>query len=1603
MKHLSIILFFLSIGISLFSQAQNFTFSGEPEKYPDEIASITGNGKLTDEESRILKEFSDSWKASFISDEQKREVVNLSNRMLQKRARGNPHFKLLMVSLLEVKKNGSLDQNYTEWMKGMFYVLENSKTLTPFVNYMNFTIQLARNGSISENSAVQWKLSNLDLKFTVDRNGILVRSGKANLTCYSRRDSIIIFDTEGVINPVENKWYGRGGRVTWERAGYRENQVNARLKNYVIELKKADYSADSVSFTHKQYFSQPILGKLHDEAIPVPNAAEADYPEFDSYNKRYKLDKLYPGIDYDGGFSMRGARAIGSGSEKEDAVLTISNKGKVVMLVKSKFFVFRPDRINGINTKALLRLEDDSIFHANANFIYYVQQKEINLLRSGDYASRSMYSNSYHKIDMDFDLFSWKIDQPLINLTMARGSTIGKARFQSENFYNQTQFESLQAMDDIHPLVALRKYSRLIKSDQFDAVGFANYRNKSISQVRQVLMAMAQQGFIYYNIQNDEVRLKKRMYDYLESSTGKIDFDVMDLNSSTQAPTQNAILNTDNFDLIINGIPRIFLSDSQNVVIYPEDEQIILKRNRSFQFNGKIDAGLFSFYGNNFFFDYPEFKVNLQNVDSVQMQVFSGEYDNFGRPLTRSVTSVVQHITGDLVIDKEDNKSGKQSYPQYPLFTSREHSFVYYNSAKIQNGVYSKDKFYFELEPFVIDSLDNFKKEGIKFKGKFESAGILPAMDRELTLQPDYSLGFKMNTAQEGVPVYGGKGTLYADIQLNNEGLRADGKLIHLSATIQSKDYMLFPDSMNTFAESFEMEKKTVDGTEFPQVVSSETNIQWLPGKEEMLIEKNKNDFQIFDDNASLAGNLKLSPKGLKGSGTMDLKTAVLASGEFRYKSNTFDADTASFNLRSLQNEGFTVLTKNVNAHIDFTTRKGAFTANEDYTLVEFPENKYVSYLDHFNWNMTEKTLEMTAQKKPKSGESLASRFPYKFEEEPEGPRYISVNKNQDSLSFVSPMAVYDYEKNLLNANDVKLLRVADAIIYTSDGKVTVEAGGIMRTLYKTTVVTNYKTKYHTFKMASVNIAGRNKYSGEGLYDYVDETERVQMLKFKEIKVDSSLQTIAVADVLEPDNFTLNPYFDYQGRVHLQSNEKFLIFDGAAHPKFGCGRVQPQWLAFESAIDPAKVMIPVSANPENINHNKIISGIMIANDSIHVYPAFLTGQRNYADIKIASADGYLVFDKDANTYNIASGEKLENHDKPGNFLSVHRDECTEYGEGRLNLGADLGQLKLTAVGNVTHEIIPNLTNLDFIMGMDFMIDPAALRMFAYKVDSFPGLEGINMGNRSYVRGMNELLGENGSKAYHDELKLYGTVKVYPAALTHTITFTHMKLQWDDESNSYFYIGKAGIGSIGDIQVNRVADVYVELFKKRSGDIMDVYIRLDDKNWFYFGYTRGVMQVLSSDPDFNNLVKNIPNRNRQMDVPSGQTSYIYMVASDSKWTNFRRQYQQRLRQLNIEEDIPVSPNVTAPERQKVQTPVQTPAKKSQVEKAPAGKTPAPKSPGSKTEVGKPVKRTPETKTPETKSPEKQVPQEVQKPVENKPPAEEEKPVEEEEEEAPQEIQ
>ena len=91
------------------------------------------------------------------------------------------------------------------------------------------------------------------------------------------------------------------------------------------------------------------------------------------------------------------------------------------------------------------------------------------------------------------------------------------------------------------------------------------------------------------------------------------------------------------------------------------------------------------------------------------------------------------------------------------------------------------------------------------------------------------------------------------------------------------------------------------------------------------------------------------------------------------------------------------------------------------------------------------------------------------------------------------------------------------------------------------------------------------------------------------------------------------------------------------------------------------------------------------------------------------------------------------------------------------------------------------------------------------------------------------------------------------------------------------------------------------YQTAGGDQLDIYLKLDDNNWYYFGYTREVMQVISSDQAFNDRIQKIPEKQRQ--TADRRPGFKYMIASSDKLNQFLRTYQQAETQT-----IPLQPQI-----------------------------------------------------------------------------------------------
>jgi hypothetical protein len=1515
MQSKQLLMYFLLLFFCVKGYSQQFKqFTGKPETFTSEILTYVGSPG-NDEQEIIYKSFALLWDSAKFTPTQKSDILNIAICFVDKKARANPDFYNLLKILNRFKSTEKPINSFDEWLNGVVNYCSNRKlTSSFFYRLINSTSLLINQNILYQSPSVVWKVDKGNYSFVSD-SGLFVKFVNVTISAYAKRDSILIYNTQGYYFPASAAWKGKGGLVTWERAGYSRDTVSASLSNYTINLTKSSYEADSVVFYNKMYFNYKLDGHLEDNVTYITNKATATFPKFVSYKTHFILKNLYKNVNYEGGFSMQGAKLVGSGSETEKARLDFYKNDSLRLSAFSRYFIFRPERVIGINAAVKILLDADSIYHGDLNFTYTTSKNEVSLLKSDNYSAQSPYLSSYHKVDMNFEQLKWNIDEPYMYLTLTPGASFGRAMYESVNFFNTAEFEGLQYYDEMHPLFALKKCALLYNSEKFTAEDFAVFQKKTVEAVRPILFPLSVKGFIFYNAENDEIEIKKKLYDALSSSAGRIDYDVLRFQSAVNAPLENGYIDIRNSDLKINGIPQVFVSDSQNVAIYPKEETILMKRNRSFQYDGRVNAGLFTFFGRNFFFGYDSFKIDLQKIDSIQLRVIIG-YDNFQKPIYQDVQNTIEDVTGDLSIDDPNNKSGIKNFPKYPLFSSKGNSYVYYDRSFIQKGVYKRKNFFFQVDPYLLDSLDNFRKEGMEFKGELHSAGIFPVIPEKLVLQPDFSLGFKHKTPPDGFPIYGGKGQFYNTVILSNRGLRGDGKLEFITSTTISKDFLFFPDSMNTTAPDFTIGAQT-GGVQYPQVNAKDVNAHWEPYADKYIVKNNSDPMEIFNKETDINGMLNLSSKGLKGAGTIDMTTALSISKDFRLGYSTIDADTSAFKLRSLHSKDFTVLTDDVKAHIDFSTRTGTFHANKDKTFVEFPENKYLSYLEDFNWKMDKKQLEMLSRQNNKpSGEG--AKYGFK-DNDLVGAKYVSTKYGQDSLCFISPKAIYDYDKNVINAQMVKYIEVADARIIPYNENVVIEANAVMKTLEKAKIIANTETRFHNFYDGRISITGKYNYTGIAKYDYIDENNKVQVITFNDISVDTSKLTLAKGSITEPDSFYLSPNYAYQGNVTLKAKDKYIHFDGSTKLELGCNTAS-SWIKFDTIIDPIKIFIPIGDKIRDINLKNIYLGTFITTDSIHVYSSFFSGRKNYSDTYISTASGYLYFNKDSQTYVVTTKEKIKNNNLPGNLVSFNRKRCWQHGEGNLNLGIELGQVKLSIAGSTDHDLNKNEITLRTALGIDFTLLDKALETMSNEIDSLAGKDTIDTRQRYFKKLYGNLVDSTVLIKYNEEQTAdKPQKKEYPKELQHTLFFNDINFKWDDVSNSYRSNGKIGIGYIDKKVINKYVKGYIEITRKRTGDLMDIFLQIDDRTWYYIAYTRGVLHVQSSNRAFVESIMNMKPENRISKVETGQTPYNYIIATERKkslfyarWKDYIENPKPSVPDINTEDPAEELPEGEKPE-------------------------------------------------------------------------------------------
>ncbi|MBR6067166.1 MAG: hypothetical protein IKP45_05145 [Bacteroidales bacterium] len=1541
---------FLILAISLVSMVTSAQFTLEPTKFGKEFAQqLSFTGDIRKDGASMQKEFLTFWQSDSLTSPQRDSFIRTINMLQSKGCKPYPDFVRLTDILMEFKRRGYDYGQYEKFEKTLLDMNAAGRKfrVNDFSEFLQDMNVFLRKRVVANNQRTKWNVSKLDFDFSYDNGKFLIKFNNIDLIGYQDRDSLKLYNTSGVLDPRAKTWVGKGGTLGWERVGYPLDSMNVSLGDYNLNMTDIAIKADSVVFRNKYYFTQDLMGDLIDKAQNGEKPYKSTYPRFTSYSQDFDIKNIVKDVDYKGGLSVRGRNFIGSGTDDKKAEIRITKNDSVSFSAYANSFVFDPEKIASDNCEIVFRLAQDSIYHPSVSIRYtvvkrafekepaeqsrrnrkqekqydYVENGFLEVIRTREGLSNINFVDTYHQLSMDFTSLKWVVDKSVIDIaTVNSQGTASEVLFESADYYTYEKYKSLKKQDARNPLEVIASVVNYVGGyPEFKLVDVMNYMKIARDQALQLVFALAYKGYISFDQASETIKVHDETWRFLAAHRGDSDSDVILFYSKVKSAegvmideetkqvvksalgndtVANAKLSLANFDLKMFGVPMVHLSDSQNVTVYPKNGKLTIQKNRNFIFDGLLQAGQFYMYGSGFRFDYGMFKIDVPNCDSMKIVAMTtpemGFLDANGQPKPAIVRNKLENLSGDFYIDYPNNKSGFADYKEYPKLVSNKDSYVYYDSKQVYNGIYERDKFYFKVDPFTLDSIEGYSKDNVHFKGILVSGGIIPDLKETLVVrQSDWSLGFEYKTPAAGLPIYGGKATFKNNIDLSNKGLRGDGNIKYLTTTFSDAYVTLFPDEMEGHSKTMKMEPQK-SPVEFPKVIGMENTLLWKVNKDKFHVDKDTANFVMYDGKAKLDGNLVITSQGLHGEGTTFIDKAMLESKDFVYSKDVFDADTADFSIYKNSLADIDFKGKGQKSHIDFINRRGDFKSNGDLSEQDFPKNKYKCKADETIWYMDKEELafatsdEIKEQLKNINVEEDWEKYESTFLS---SSRFESYMPGQDNLAFFVPNAVYNYKKYVITCKDVGVIRVADAAIFPSKKyDVIIRENAVMDTLVEAKITANVTSEYYKFYDSKIKIKGKRDYTADAYYEYVNDTKEPQIIHFADIGVADG-ETRAHGEITEPDGFNITRHFAYQGRVNAYAGVDSLEYVGAAKINYECDTA-PQWFKFKAFVNSEDAFIPIDKDLKSINNIVLRSSIMYGNNKI--YPAFIAKRRGTADEAMFDVNGFLHYDADSGRYEISSLEKLNERNLPGNYMSIDASTCNIKGEGLFTFSKNLTYtFNVNSYGTFEYNVETDTTTFNTTMFINMPLPNAAYEYMAKTIPSI-STDYVDENDENYHVALKQFLDTAEYNKYMTNMSFGNFDKVPKVLLENKVVVTDLKFIYDRKSQTRGMVcgGPIGFVNFGKHRVTRYVGGYIRINKTKGSEAFEMLVEPDGEMWFYFMYKNGVLKTISSEEKYNTIIsesKEKPLENYTVVLEGTADKNKFKKDMDKKFANTDSEY------------------------------------------------------------------------------------------------------------------
>ena len=1327
-------------------------------------------------------------------------------------------------------------------------------------SYIKYCSDALVDSVLHAGNSFSWKLAEGDIYFTFD-SVPRISAEYIKLYCASRVDTISIEMTQGYVDLQGHKWHGKKGRCDWTKHNIPEDSVWVELNEYTVDLRKNYFEAkDALLLGRLQHDEENLFGRYYDGLSMSPDRKGAIYPGFISAKNKLYFYDLFKDVDAEGSLELRGERMFMFGKQNEDIHLIFYKNDIPFVNAKAKRFRMEDRRIYAENSNIHISWAEDSIVHPQLKFIYSDSLQTLSFQRLKQKLGKSPIRSSYHKLDCYFDRMTWHKDSAHITFSNDKSPARNPALLESFNFYNESRYQNIATMASRHPAFILRSMCRDHKGEKnFIISEIAKYYSYSLVDAAGLMSDFAILGFVDYDTDRNTILVKDKLFEFLDARLEKRDYDGLKMVSRAETlPAASMDLQTG--DLSVSGVNIVELSDSNKVAIFPYNGELVVHQNRDFTFNGIVQTGNFALFGKQMDFVYDPFEIELNKIDSLQYSVPSGMVDKQGFPVDWTVKTVISDLVGKLYVDAPQNKSGLADKADYPKLHSYEDSYIYYD--KIKKGVYVRDLFSFKADPFQLDSLLTISTESLEFPGSLNAPTIFPYFRDTMRLNEDLELSFSHKIPSK-YPTYQGRGSFTNHLYLDNKGLSGEGTIYYLNSVTTTDSIYFYPYRAKAHAESHHIYEQD-SPTDCPVTHVDDASIDWRAFDDQFQSWNRDFFYTTYKQNYEFDGSMILSPKVLTAAGELYYENAISVSKEFILQSQDFTADHSQFNLFDVAAGEKIIKADELYSAMSFEDDFGSFETLTDSAHFELRKNKYHLYFELMEWDRANKSL-------------MFSQF------STEEAWLVSVDKYQDSLQFYASDAVYDLSTYELKVSGVTEILMDPVTIEPDSSTVTILPNGKIERLHNAYFWVDSQTQTdYDFYNAELDIQSAGRFTGSATFDYIDLEGEIQAIHFSSLEKKGDIVK-GLAYISEEDNFHLDPYFGFKGKVILDSSKDFLTFDGHTRVHLACDALNRAWIPFKDEVDPEDVFIDLNPDVRLTDRQQWHAGIMISHAPTVCYPAFLSGPKHVNDYEAIGVDGFVHFDDSDWVYVIGSQEKIANRKAPGNLAIYNPEECTLYSEGKLNLGVDAGLLTIDAYGSLSADFTEQTINGTIDLGLDFLIHRKAAKLLYKKIKRSSLSEKVNQSSALHQRMLSDLIGNKKLRKYNRK-KNKGK-RFLPSELEHTFYFPQLNLEWNKKSASFISPQRIPLGNINGRKIDRMVSGIVEFRPHALGDEINIYIEISSKNYYYINYRRGVMKMISSNREFNNYIASSPMRLSSIKGSSKTSSFRYEIGNLKQMKKF----------------------------------------------------------------------------------------------------------------------